>query len=1849
MKRIKNTKFLIKRIKQLLLLFAILCTTSFKGNSLTINGPMIVCTGESHVYTLTGAAPNTIYQWTIYKSNTSIISTENTLMLLSNNEVNIQWMVANGYNGYTINVTGGGQTATYDVLVLQTPKPYITTDSRVGCQEPIHKDHDGYGLIIVDDQDGCVNVCEHSTVNYTAYGQTYSYFEWHVTGGVFSNGQTTITGSPFPNYNAMNNVQVVWGGQGNGNITVIEHSNFIGNCPSVPKTVCMNIIERPKAMFTFDNKPTDYPPDWCYDICLNQTVYFTNLSTYSLNSPIISYEWDFGDNTYSQLENPSHQYTSVSPSGSYWVTLKVTNKCGCIHTFQRQICVSDLQAAVINCPSVICENQNAVYRTESNCNPYIWTVIGGSVVSQNDPEITIFWDNIGSDGFGYLSLDGSSCEGVCPYTTTVKIPVVQAFGTIDGPTDICMNKNYKYQLPAWPATNYRWSLINSNGSTFVAPEENSHEVWINAGVLTGVFTLKCNYVNTITECSGYATIDINVSDIPVILNPPKVICVNNAGIGPLLLQTSIAPNSANYIKWTIINPNGTYSNINGTSGSSAIYLAANYFSIPGLYTIKAHYSSGVCDPEEIRINVKDIPPPPTYITGENTVCTGYPYSYNGDLLQGTVLSWAVSGGTIVGSNVGNSVTVIWNNVPNKTLTCYRAWDDLPDCISSSYSINISSIVLTGSITPPSGIQCQDGTYTYSITTNYTPETYEWSITPSIAGSVGQGQGTNTCSITWNHTGSTYATVSCKLVKCATLTYINQQVQISGAPTYSLTASPNPACSGEAVSFSLSSNPPGFPLSGASFNWNFGDNTTATTPPASTTHSFSNYSNSNSTYPVVLNITNGGCGSTFSTVSTSVEVKPSPVVNISPGIGQTICTQNGIPIQYTINLTSSVSSTVSYQWHYNGSPINGANSSTLTLTNNSSTLDGIYTLVVTASNGCSSVSNPFVLSFQECSSIPSCTPVTPFDYPVLSQVTPVNCRQAQCTSVVTGSSNNIWTYEWIAPTEPGYTGIVNANNTITSSPVYGFDKPGLYWIAEEIHYKDAAYPNDPSKPCIKTGKVQVLVPLVADFTMHVVCNGNNNGYLLSLKDHSAKYYNQTFSTWEWFIDNSSSANYTTQNVNSIAIASGTHTIKLKVTLTGGHYCETTQTIAIPALPVANFTVTSTDPQSGTSNPPFSSCSGNAVVFNNTSTVMADLVNHVWDFSDGSSLHKKDGVKVYTITTSGLNFDVSLTVTDKYGCTNNISKNISILNNSLYYVSSNSYNPMSQTICSGNPTAIQPISPILSGGYNTCPSGTPNCIQSQWYYGTDIIGNVQYTSSYNSINLTSATASGAYWVKVTDAHGCYVNINPKPSTISIKNAPTAIIEGKQNYCFMDETRLKAISGINPAAASYAWVINPGNITYNTQEINLTGLSAGNYTAVLTVTDIQSGCSATSGIYPFTVHNLPSPAVISVSPVDCDMYHLQLQAITGVSPAYFNWSSGQTGQLIDIYHGGAYRLWLTDQYGCQSISDIEIPASPETYFWRFPLGCYTFCPGELPKWVDSDKYKEFEKWFWYIDGSGNIVSDNGPNTFLGYGNMPYQGSGNNSICDRLLIDLPPNAMGSGKYNWALDNGLCYKESGVMDVRILESCCNIEIKQVSVDCIQNGLYSLFIEIENNTPGCANAWYNISVLDPATNLSIGIPGMFSPSMVWQGNNQLFGTFQLSQFVSPVTFKIEIFCNSYETCIGYYTIDIPECGDFANYHPSAGKKATPENIAVINADMQIMPNPAKTSLTVSYRINNADASGKKLLKLFDITGRPVKELLLGNDAGIIEIDVSSLAQGMYFVELSCANKHIISKRLIIQH
>ncbi|MEI8278656.1 MAG: PKD domain-containing protein [Bacteroidota bacterium] len=162
--------------------------------------------------------------------------------------------------------------------------------------------------------------------------------------------------------------------------------------------------------------------------CAPLTVQFSSSITY--NSPIVSYNWSFGDGGTSTLVAPIHTYTNV---GTYQVILSVTAANGCIQNDTIQIHVGPHPHAnfTVN-PTIVCVHQQ-VHTTNlsTGATNYLWFWGDGS------PDDTSFNGTHTYTTSGTYTIMLVAFNNGCPDTMTM-VNVV----TVNLPTSIALNSFY---------------------------------------------------------------------------------------------------------------------------------------------------------------------------------------------------------------------------------------------------------------------------------------------------------------------------------------------------------------------------------------------------------------------------------------------------------------------------------------------------------------------------------------------------------------------------------------------------------------------------------------------------------------------------------------------------------------------------------------------------------------------------------------------------------------------------------------------------------------------------------------------------------------------------------------------------------------------------------------------------------------------------------------------------------------------------------------------------------------------------------------------------------------------------------------------------------------------------------------------------------------------------------------------------------------------------------------------------------------------------------------------------------------------------------------------------------------
>ena len=83
--------------------------------------------------------------------------------------------------------------------------------------------------------------------------------------------------------------------------------------------------------------------------------------------------------------------------------------------------------------------------------------------------------------------------------------------------------------------------------------------------------------------------------------------------------------------------------------------------------------------------------------------------------------------------------------------------------------------------------------------------------------------------------------------------------------------------------------------------------------------------------------------------------------------------------------------------------------------------------------------------------------------------------------------------------------------------------------------------------------------------------------------------------------------------------------------------------------------------------------------------------------------------------------------------------------------------------------------------------------------------------------------------------------------------------------------------------------------------------------------------------------------------------------------------------------------------------------------------------------------------------------------------------------------------------------------------------------------------------------------------------------------------------------------------------------------------------AIINSSAY--PNPASSNLSISYEVTEPFNIGKILI--YDMLGKPVKEIAISEKQGVAKVNVADLNSGIYFYTIVLDSKTVVTKKLIV--
>ncbi|MCC6385489.1 MAG: PKD domain-containing protein [Bacteroidia bacterium] len=253
-----------------------------------------------------------------------------------------------------------------------------------------------------------------------------------------------------------------------------------------------------------------------------------------------SYNWDFGDGNTSVLINPQHQY---AVSGTYLVTLEVTNGYGCKTTTTFPVVVNPLPDADFSASNA-CAGENVQFINQSTISSgtiisYSWNFGNGQVSNQTNPQVQ--FAQPGTYTITLIVISDFGCSDTASTTITIYPDPVSNFSALNnigcGPLPVYFSDSSFVQsgmIVAWS-----WNF-GDGGSDSV---QNPVHIYQHSGTYPVSLTVTSNY-----GCSQTYTLSNVVTVHPeptagFIPSPPKTNILN-----PVItfLNTSIG---ANFYQW----------------------------------------------------------------------------------------------------------------------------------------------------------------------------------------------------------------------------------------------------------------------------------------------------------------------------------------------------------------------------------------------------------------------------------------------------------------------------------------------------------------------------------------------------------------------------------------------------------------------------------------------------------------------------------------------------------------------------------------------------------------------------------------------------------------------------------------------------------------------------------------------------------------------------------------------------------------------------------------------------------------------------------------------------------------------------------------------------------------------------------------------------------------------------------------------------------------------------------------------------------------------------------------------------------------------------------------------------
>lgn len=1216
-------------------------------------------------------------------------------------------------------------------------------------------------------------------------------------------------------------------------------------------------------------------------------------------------KWEVNGSVYYGFENT----LSFDDPGEYNILISHQEKeeCNCTPDAYYTVIVNSGDSPSIDCKRTVCVGEATTYYSGTECDSYIWDVGPSGVILEGgeigDSYVTIEWTSGPTEE---ISLSTPACfETVCSETIVETINIINPSINIEGLDWVCVGEIATYIAPNYTGTNFDWA-VSSHGEIINGQGTNRIQVRWNTVNDSDMGKVVVTYNNCNIDCGGYAELDVSILPELKIINLSNDLCLDT--------DYTFGNNLGVIGDWKLIEPNGFE-----TTFSSLNTLLLN-LTVPGEYTLE------LINPLSISCNtfaflhfevLEDIIPVAA-IDGPQLICAGLLVKYTVPGLSSVEsVSWQVIDGPGPPQDFGfsRSLFYTWTSNGPYQITV-SIINNLTGCESES------SIFLFDNDISLNGLSdlCLGEDAEYALP-EYHGGQVTWSIDPPSAGTIIEAN-EEWVRIIWSEEGLHQVIASyCGLT-------LNRDVTIRSYPTAVLNFDDR-ICYNELATLDISTDASN---SIALFN----EANTLISTSTNTNIPFGSYT---------LDLSSPfGCTTTENIKIEEIEEYQIEINTLS---SKAVCP----PFNAFEIFAVEVSSNYTYQWYKDNAPV-GGNSPSYFVTE-----IGIYHLVVTDENGCKATSN--ALNIYVC----CITANGPYIPPVDMEVTEINCNVRDFEMLTPYQSTN---FNW------NFGDPFGSSNTASGFAVsHTYSRAGRYTVLAEGNALCETYEVDfcgdimNQTDCEGTSTV-VEIPLATDFSFEIYCDADPVVFI----DETTFLPSVGALTHAWDFGDPASADNTSTDATPTHIFSsaGTYSVTLSVTEVGVCTSTKTKEVFIEERPSVSI------------NSQAEYCIGVLASFESI-TAEEDL-DYLWDFGDPGSgvLNNSTEKNAEHMFSSFGTFTVELVVTDSRGCSSSVTKMIELVDNQMQ---GNITSDISIPKC---PTDLVTLSAPLGGETYLWSTGetTPsieviaeseykvtitNAIGCVYFpapfqvYNFDVsdiriyslkeseiaydsidvcIGDnfdlyateyLDATYSWDPVSVGNSTldyfgnfnslTSGRYTysVTVTDhTTGCMAFAGPFIINLHEELVKPVIVSENGNYCENSPITLS----VNPYDPSLRYEWNNGLFGES-----ITVYSSGEYDVTVT-NDV--GCSKISE--GFKVRPSPGtnewmtgcievcfPEDFCLNLNDDNTYEL-IHNGTNIGLITNNLNTSD----LTLTEPGDYELLVTNQYGCQSMSDIlTLTASP------------------------------------------------------------------------------------------------------------------------------------------------------------------------------------------------------------------------------------------------------------------------------------------------------------------------------------